>query len=376
MISPCGRRRLQCSDCAVSAAKIRKVPASFNSKYDLPTAQLSVIFIHVDTRPPDTPPRQQNLDISHLPHLLQEPLSSSTRSSKMSAPNRQPRQVSLDALLYVFRTNIVQPGHAVMPRGYFVEEGNPVPVPNAQAQPAPGGDVRITSHGTLGYPEVPEDAFNDDRPEMATQRSLPTFRPGPLPAEYVDQFQTPGRPATEDGGQNQDADQSLPPGTDQGSPSRRGSASTEVASGPASDLGQSPFRSGRRGSDAFVGYPGENAAIPADLSCYQACQQYPGSLFDHKLDAFLQRNWSAGEMYACLPQQVQDIRNTSNPTWITNRMVKRQDMLIAAGRWDTEIYGAAAAGNFLREDGRPADMVRRKSHFACPTAAEIRPNGV
>ncbi|ETN42662.1 uncharacterized protein HMPREF1541_01819 [Cyphellophora europaea CBS 101466] len=111
-------------------------------------------------------------------------------------------------------------------------------------------------------------------------------------------------------------------------------------------------------------FPGKHVVPPPGLSCYDVCQQFPNSLNHAVLDAFLQRNWSAGEIKECLPKNVQDaLKGTTaaeNPTFLTNRLTKRTTKLIQDGLWDN-LVSNGRNGNFLRNDGRPADMPKHKS---------------
>jgi hypothetical protein len=114
----------------------------------------------------------------------------------------------------------------------------------------------------------------------------------------------------------------------------------------------------------FIGFPLSELPAPAHLSCYEVCQQWPNSLINAGLDAFLQRNWSAKEIAACLAPNIQawlEVNGTlENPTWITNRLNSRRNrVLISTGDWDPLIQ--AKETNPLRADGRPDHMPRMKS---------------
>lgn len=121
--------------------------------------------------------------------------------------------------------------------------------------------------------------------------------------------------------------------------------------------------------NTWQGYPNMEVIPPPGLSCYEICQQYPNSLNHRGLDAFIQRNWSAWEIMNCLPKEIHNFLRVAgtaggagrNPTWLTNRMIKRKAAIVQAGQWDAPLRRDALAGNFFREDGRPAGVQRFKS---------------
>lgn len=149
-----------------------------------------------------------------------------------------------------------------------------------------------------------------------------------------------------------------------------GPASTTPAVQPATLVNPKNFSSWR-------GYPAKGTIPAPGLSCYEVCQRYPNSLHHGVLDAFLQRNWSAGEVVQSLPDGIRatlgDAQPAYNPTWLTNRMNKRKDVLMSQNRWDPMIRDARA-GRFIRADDRPHDIKRWKSAQPAEFASSLRSN--
>ena len=60
-----------------------------------------------------------------------------------------------------------------------------------------------------------------------------------------------------------------------------------------------PMKSHTKDCDLF---PPATDPVPENISCYQVCQQYPNHLIGAVLDPFIQRRFSATELWDCLPQ--------------------------------------------------------------------------
>ncbi|KPI39082.1 uncharacterized protein AB675_4603 [Cyphellophora attinorum] len=109
-----------------------------------------------------------------------------------------------------------------------------------------------------------------------------------------------------------------------------------------------PFKS----QVSYDGYPDATAPVPPELTLYEVCQKMPNSLRENTLQAFLQAEWSANELFTCLPTDVQDIlkaRPGKDKTMIYQKRLERM-------KKDLEAKGelqALMAAPKLRADGRP-----------------------
>lgn len=150
------------------------------------------------------------------------------------------------------------------------------------------------------------------------------------------------------------------------------------APAPAANTPTQPATLSSNGNfSSWRGYPGKGSLPIRDLSCHEVCQRYPNALNHGVLDAFLQRNWSAGEVVQSMPADIRaalvDRRSGDNPTWLTNRMRKRTTVLVQNNQWDPMIRDAQA-GRFLRADGRPYNMKRWKSARPAELASALQNN--
>lgn len=124
----------------------------------------------------------------------------------------------------------------------------------------------------------------------------------------------------------------------------------------------------------FDGYPDHEQDPPADLSCYEVCQRYPASLTHDNLLPFIQRRWSADEIFDCLPLDVQRHVHDRAVKQVTNYLFKRlqklEDKLKGlgpsgkTGTLDFTAYLALLNGPRMRNDGRPADIQKNQSAAA------------
>lgn len=113
----------------------------------------------------------------------------------------------------------------------------------------------------------------------------------------------------------------------------------------------------------FPGYPPPNAEIPASYTMWDMCQLMPNSLREGNLRAFVQREWSANELCACLKDDARAILNArpgKDKTMVFQKRMERiKKDLVAKGEYETLLRSAP-----LREDGRPTWVkrgnVRRK----------------
>jgi hypothetical protein len=113
----------------------------------------------------------------------------------------------------------------------------------------------------------------------------------------------------------------------------------------------------------FPGYPPPNADIPPNYTMWDVCQLMPNSLRENNLRAFVQREWSANELCACLKDDARAILNArpgKDKTMVFQKRMERiKKDLVAKGE-----YNALLRAPPLRDDGRPTWVkrgnVRRK----------------
>jgi hypothetical protein len=109
-----------------------------------------------------------------------------------------------------------------------------------------------------------------------------------------------------------------------------------------------PFKS----QVSYDGYPDAKTPVPPELTLYEVCQKMPNSLCESNLQAFLQAEWSANELFTCLPTDVQDIlkaRPGKDKTMIYQKRLERMKKDLEA----KDELQALMAGPKLRADGRP-----------------------
>ena len=120
--------------------------------------------------------------------------------------------------------------------------------------------------------------------------------------------------------------------------------------------------------EGFAGYPPWDSTPPASLSCYEVCQRYPASICYDNLEPFIQRRWGAEEIFACFPDDVQQIIRSRGVGQITmylyKRLEKKQKKLrrAADGTRDYTDLLVLMNGDRLREDGRPAHVKKHQSN--------------
>jgi hypothetical protein len=107
----------------------------------------------------------------------------------------------------------------------------------------------------------------------------------------------------------------------------------------------------------FPGYPPPNADIPAHYTMWDICQNMPNSLRENTLRVFVQREWSANELCACLKDDVRAVLNSrpgKDKTMVFQKRLERiKKDLVARGE-----FVALVNAPPLREDGRPAWVKR------------------
>ena len=82
----------------------------------------------------------------------------------------------------------------------------------------------------------------------------------------------------------------------------------------------------------FPGYPGPSAVVPPNFTLWEICQHMPNHLREDILLAFVQQNWSANEVCACLRDDAKDILNArpgKDKTMVFQKRLERvrKDML-------------------------------------------------
>ncbi|KPI37015.1 uncharacterized protein AB675_3628 [Cyphellophora attinorum] len=125
---------------------------------------------------------------------------------------------------------------------------------------------------------------------------------------------------------------------------------------------------------AVDGFPPRNAPIPTNLSCADICRQFPNSLYNETLDAFLQHNFSSTQMYELLPDAVKQAMranhvNAKNPAnAIAKRLVKRRQRHGKRGVLDELLEGPKQREHGMEEgwrgNGRAGFYARDAGVFA------------
>ncbi len=113
----------------------------------------------------------------------------------------------------------------------------------------------------------------------------------------------------------------------------------------------------------FPAYPPAGSEVPTDYSLWEICQNYPNNLREHVLLGFVQREWSANELCACLKDDARAILNTrpgKDKTMVFQKRMERiKKDLQAKGEYEPLLRGP-----MIRDDGRPTWVkrgnVRRK----------------
>jgi hypothetical protein len=113
----------------------------------------------------------------------------------------------------------------------------------------------------------------------------------------------------------------------------------------------------------YPSYPPADTTVPADYTLWEICQNFPNSLREENLLPFVQREWSANELCACLKDDARNILNArpgKDKTMVYQKRLERiKKDLIAKNE-----YNKLVNGPMMREDGRPSWVkrgnVRRK----------------
>jgi hypothetical protein len=161
-------------------------------------------------------------------------------------------------------------------------------------------------------------------------------------------------------------------------------APTDSSNAPAAggDGGQERRKSGGRTKSitGFPGYPSKHALPPNDLSCYGICQKFPASLQYEMLRPFIQRRWSAEEIFSSLPNDVQQYiknRGVGQELGFLHKRLQSETQLL---KNNTSVDGTS--NDFIkllnaarmRSDGRP-EHLRNGPSVASPPDTWRRRHG-
>jgi hypothetical protein len=154
------------------------------------------------------------------------------------------------------------------------------------------------------------------------------------------------------------------------------------APAPGGNGGQERRKSGGRTKSitSFPGYPPKHALPPDDLSCYGICQEFPASLQYEMLRPFIQRRWSAEEIFSSLPDDVQQYiknRGVGQELGFLHKRLQTETQLLknstsADGTSNDFIKLLNAAR--MRSDGRP-EHLRNGQSVASPPDTWRRRHG-
>jgi hypothetical protein len=254
----------------------------------------------------------------------------------------------------VFADDLFMPKQATYP------DIDPPPLPSLASIPTDGsmfrvsdfmspGDAAYSADGVLitgsaqdpvstdiksSYPPVPSIAISNGREETPTasrRGQKVKGRPPPRKAASA---------------QHEDAERSTTPG-ENGSqmPKNRALSNTYPR--------KQPFKA----QVEFPGYPPPDAEIPAHFTMWDICQNMPNSLRENNLRVFVQREWSANELCACLKDDVRAVLNSrpgKDKTMVFQKRLERIKKDLVA----KDEYVSLIKSPPLREDGRPAWVKR------------------
>ncbi|RMZ76944.1 hypothetical protein DV737_g4592, partial [Chaetothyriales sp. CBS 132003] len=113
----------------------------------------------------------------------------------------------------------------------------------------------------------------------------------------------------------------------------------------------------------FDGYPSEDQPLREGATLWEICQEYPNHLTGKVLEGFVQKEWSANELCACLKDDARKVltdRPGKDKTMVFQKRLERiKKDLMAKDEFDQLMNGPE-----IRPDGRPTWVkrgnVRRK----------------
>lgn len=113
----------------------------------------------------------------------------------------------------------------------------------------------------------------------------------------------------------------------------------------------------------FPNYPPASTPVPDEYSLFEICQRLPNCLREQNLTDFIQHDWSANELCACLQDEARAVLNNRAGKDKTMVFQKRLERLRRDLKAKGEFDGLMAAPK-MRLDGRPPWVkrgnVRRK----------------
>ncbi|RMZ89725.1 hypothetical protein DV736_g3059, partial [Chaetothyriales sp. CBS 134916] len=107
----------------------------------------------------------------------------------------------------------------------------------------------------------------------------------------------------------------------------------------------------------FDGYPSEDQPMREGATLWEICQEYPNHLTGKVLEGFVQKEWSANELCACLKDDARKVltdRPGKDKTMVFQKRLERiKKDLIAKDEFDQLMNGPE-----IRPDGRPTWVKR------------------
>ncbi|RMD43540.1 hypothetical protein DV735_g1536, partial [Chaetothyriales sp. CBS 134920] len=107
----------------------------------------------------------------------------------------------------------------------------------------------------------------------------------------------------------------------------------------------------------FDGYPSEDQQMRDGLTLWEICQEYPNHLTGKVLEGFVQKEWSANELCACLKDDARKVltdRPGKDKTMVFQKRLERvKKDLMAKNEYDQLMKGPE-----IRPDGRPTWVKR------------------
>jgi hypothetical protein len=151
---------------------------------------------------------------------------------------------------------------------------------------------------------------------------------------------------------------------------------------PSDNGSQERRKSGQRTKSitGFPGYPARDVLPPDDLSCYGICQQFPACLQYEMLRPFIQRRWSAEEIFSSLRPDVQQYimgRNVGQELGFLHKRLQSESQLLKS-----RLSADGTSNDFIkllnatrvRTDGRP-ERLRNGQSIAAPPEPWRRRHG-
>lgn len=136
-----------------------------------------------------------------------------------------------------------------------------------------------------------------------------------------------------------------------------GDAANDTASKARSSGNTHPRKQPFKSQVTYSGYPDPEAQIPQHYTLFDICQKMPNSLREGNLRPFIQWEWSANELFTCLPADVQETlkaRPGKDKTMIYQKRLERMRKDLDAKGELNDLLSAPKE----RADGRPPHIKR------------------